>query len=109
MRSAGQGGLCAICGVESDTGLHWRCSARVLDFGVPGMPPLEADMTTPTLCDNCNTLHRVVEAYRDNQTFAERAWCAGSAADALRLMGWKAHPELARALARRKEAACSRT
>lgn len=97
-----------MCGVESDTGLYWRCSARVLDFG-DGSPPLEADMSTPCLCDNCNTLHRVVEAYRDNQAFAERAWCAGSPADALRLMGWRAHPELARAIARRKDMACSRT
>lgn len=90
-----------MCGIESNDGLYWRCSPIVLDFGMPGMAPIEPDMTTPRMCDNCETLRRVVEEYKADPIAAQRIYCATSAANALRLMGWKAHPELTSALARK--------
>lgn len=100
-----KGGLCALCGIESNDGLYWRCSPIVLDFGMPGMDPMEPDMTTPTSCDSCELLHQVCSAYRYDPIAAQRMYGATSAANALRLMGWKAHPELTRALARQRMSA----
>jgi hypothetical protein len=45
MRSAKLGGLCGYCGRESDEGCFWANDPKVLDFGIPGFPPIEPDMS----------------------------------------------------------------
>jgi len=90
MRKARAGGLCSRCGAESDAGLYWHSVAVVLDFGVDGVAPVEPDMTAGCRCDACELLVRVVEAYRDAPDAARRIYCAATAADALRLLGWRA-------------------
>ena len=61
MRRGRQGGFCAKCGAESDDGLYWESYAKVIDFGVPSMAPIEPDMTTPVLCDDCELDRREEE------------------------------------------------
>lgn len=94
MRSAKQGGLCAHCGRESDEGLFWANNPKVLDFGVPGVAPIEPDMTMPTLCDDCQTRHNVYTAYAENQSRASMVYGARTPQDALHLMGVPTKPTM---------------
>jgi hypothetical protein len=102
MRSGCKGGLCSLCGVESDEGLYWRCVPIVLDFGVPTMPIIEPDMSVPTRCDNCELLVRVVQSYREDAVWAQRVYCAINAHNALKLLGWRPHEALRKVLARKR-------
>lgn len=52
MRVTSNHGPCEVCG-KATPGLYWRNSAKVLDFGVSWMPPMEPDMTQPVRCDDC--------------------------------------------------------
>jgi hypothetical protein len=49
MRTFGPNGKCSKCGRQ---GPVWRSRAIVLDFGMPGMAPMEPAMEPP-LCDDC--------------------------------------------------------
>lgn len=102
MQRGRKGGLCALCGVEGDDGLYWESAYIVLDFGVPGLPPFEPDMTKPVMCDNCHELESIVSAYREDAAGAQRIYCAATAGDALRLANWKPTEALTRAIAARK-------
>jgi hypothetical protein len=102
MRRGRKGGLCALCGIESDGGLYWESAYVLLDFGIPGVPPIEPGMTRPVLCDNCHQLESVVSAYREDTAFAQHIYGARTPADALRLMGWAPSESLTQALAGRK-------
>jgi hypothetical protein len=102
MRRMRKGGLCGLCGIERDDGAYWENYARVLDFGVPGMVPVEPDMTMPILCDNCELLITVCRAYKQDPAFAQRTYCASTERDALRLMNFRAHPELLKVLEKQR-------
>ena len=46
-------GNCQRCG-QIDCPV-WKDNYKVLDFGVPGIPPREPRMIGPTLCDDCES------------------------------------------------------
>lgn len=50
---------CESCGRK--TGSLWVPYAKVLDFGVPTMPPLEPNMMEPKRCDDCEMLARLAD------------------------------------------------
>jgi hypothetical protein len=97
MRRMRCGGLCGLCGVERDDGAFWENYLKVLDFGAP-MGLIEPDTSLPVLCDNCELLVRICLTYYKDLAFAQHVYCASSAEDALRLMKFRAHPELVEAL-----------
>jgi hypothetical protein len=102
MRRGRKGGLCMLCGAESDGGLYWEPAPITLDLGIPGVPPLEPDLSGPVLCDNCEQFYVVGTDYARDAAFARRVYGAPTAAEALRLLGWQPTPALASALASRR-------
>lgn len=76
---------CAFCGQEG--GALWESVYRVLDFGVPTMPPLEpGDLGEPVRCDDCETRHNIRTAYASDPAAARLVYCAETAEGAIRLM-----------------------
>lgn len=53
MREMKLGGTCAVCGDSQNDGAFWHTTAKILDFNVAGVPPIEPDMTEPERCDAC--------------------------------------------------------
>lgn len=51
MRKMTREGPCAVCGTSE--GPFWRDFLRVLDFGVPGVAPIEPRAVGVVLCDDC--------------------------------------------------------
>jgi hypothetical protein len=52
-------GPCESCGRLVICGAYWVNEYKILDFGVPGMPPIEPNMMKPRRCDDCEILHRL--------------------------------------------------
>lgn len=50
-------GECESCHQTPDNGALWVTTARVLDFGVPGLI-FEPNPCEPKLCDECELEHR---------------------------------------------------
>jgi hypothetical protein len=91
MRKMQKGGLCAACGIESDDGPYWGNVAKVLDFGVPGIAPMEPNMMEPVRCDRCETMHRLQTDYAESPTEAQRMHGGRTLTGAIKLYelnGW---------------------
>lgn len=76
---------CADCGKRG--GLLYRSVYRVLDFGVPGMAPIEpGDLGEPIRCDPCEERGRIRRDYASDPAMARRIYGAPDAEAAIRLI-----------------------
>lgn len=63
MRRLEPDGVCACCGRG---GAVFRSTPSVLDFGVPTIPPLEAEIL-PDLCDTCDYAQQRWDAWHGSR------------------------------------------
>jgi hypothetical protein len=56
-------GECESCHEVPDNGALWVTTARVLDFGVPGLI-FEPNPSEPKMCDDCELIARKKETCR---------------------------------------------